>query len=215
MKQEAIPVAVDEYVCPNCDDTFGQDYAVCDHHRDVHDGEISVEQVEMDPKKVEREPLLDSLYNLNKHAKKYAQLAEENYRQNKGATAKTNSIKKDALYALKSDVLAGLYDAGSVDEVERHLINKTEYWLFRIDNWTYHAPIESIEVDHSDISKGVDTPVVLDEFDKTAKKDRSSRSLKSSLLHVQDVLGLSANDYLSQTHVAYGQRSYFAGWQYL
>jgi hypothetical protein len=87
--------------------------------------------------------------------------------------------------------------------------------LFRIDSWTYHVPVRAVEVAQSDISKGADEPVLLDDFSKSAEKERSSRSLKSSLLHIQDVLGMSANDYLSRMKVSYGRSKYFTGWKYL
>jgi len=215
MSQCTIPVIVGGYECPSCGNTFGSDRAVCDHHRDVHGERISTDRVKTSVKQVTQEPLLESLYNLNKHAKKYAGLAEKNYKEGKGATAKTNSVKKEALYSLKSDILERLYKTESVDEVEQHLIDEKKYWLFRIDSWTYHVPVCAVEVAQSDISKGADEPVSLDGFSKSAEKERSSRSLKSSLLHIQDVLGMSANDYLSQPKVSYGRRKYFTGWKYL
>lgn len=160
------------------------------------------------------EKTLESLYNLNKHAKKYANLAEKNYRRGKGATAKSNSVKKQALYELKSDVLQELYDNRLVDSVTRHVIDGREYWYLEIGDWGYHAPTDQIHIntDHDIVDEQTEE---IDDFDKSEKKERSDLALKSSLLHVQSVFGLSANDYLSEKKVYYGTSGYFTGWKYL
>lgn len=75
-----------------------------------------------------REPdaaTLEAVYNLNKHAKKYARLADENWRRRKKATARANSLKKKALYAVKSHGINRFLLDGedTLVAVERHTIN--------------------------------------------------------------------------------------------
>jgi hypothetical protein len=157
---------------------------------------------------------LEAVYNINKHAKKYAELADENYQKGKGATAKRNSIKKTALYRLKSEVVRRIYDRGDVEHIEKHSIDGSGFLCFFIGEWSFHVPVDSW--DGGDVSDEIDGDTrELDDFEKTAEKENSDRSLKASLLHLKDELGVNANDYLPQEKVQYGASSYFAGWKYL
>lgn len=56
------------------------------------------------------EETLEYLYNINKHAKKYKQLGTENYRNGNKTTAKANSLKKEALYKVKENILQQVYN---------------------------------------------------------------------------------------------------------
>jgi hypothetical protein len=55
---------------------------------------------------------LEALYNINKHAKRYGRRADEDYQVGKGAGAKSNSLKKKALYGAKSVVIKKLVASG-------------------------------------------------------------------------------------------------------
>lgn len=160
------------------------------------------------------ETTLEALYNINKHAKKYADRAEEHYGNNKGASAKTNSLKKKALYGLKAGVLERLYQNGDVDAIVRHEIDDRHYWCLVIGDWSYHSPTDELPISESDDIVSGEVKQI-DDFDRSTEKERSDMSLKSSLLHLEDQFDLSANEYLEQSHVQYGWRSYFAGWKYL
>jgi hypothetical protein len=160
------------------------------------------------------ETTLEALYNISKHAKKYADKAEKHYRNNKGASAKRNSLRKKALYGLKATVLKRLYRDDGVDDIVRHKIDGRHYWCLVIGDWSYHSPIDELPIDESEeiVSEDVEK---IDDFDRSTEKERSDMSLKASLLHLEETFGLSANEYLEQTHVQYGSSSYFAGWKYL
>jgi hypothetical protein len=56
---------------------------------------------------------------------------------------------------------------------------------------------------------------VLGDFEKTAEEESTSRTLKTSLLHLQEEFGLSANDLLPEREASYKHWQYFNGWDYL
>ena len=165
---------------------------------------------------------LEAVYNLNKHAKKYAGLADENYRSGKGATAKANSVRKKALYAVKSRAVNRfLLDGGdSLRDVERHEINGEPFLClyFECDGetWSFHQPEE--DVFKNRLPKEVeitDRPADdFEDFESGEDKGRSDMSLKEALSHLKSC-GINANSYLEQKKVQYGRTSHFVGWGYL
>jgi hypothetical protein len=168
---------------------------------------------------------LEALYNINKHAKRYGRRADEDYRVGKGAGAKSNSLKKKALYGAKSVVIKKLVaSAGETDRllgVESHTIDGQPFLCFYfVDEngfeWSFHQPEAEVAPGQLPEDVGIDEcdPEEFDDFASSESKDRSKLSLKASLLHLESV-GVNANDHLEQTHVSYGRDSHFAGWPYL
>lgn len=153
--------------------------------------------------------VLESLYKLNKHAKKYAELASENYEKGKKGNARANSCKKEALYAVKSEVLSELNKRA--DRVERHEINGSEFFCLYFGDWAFHTPVEDITIPDERVAETVE----LDDFEKSSEPEHTSQSLKESLLHIESEFGLNANEFLPQQFVSYGANSYFIGWKYL
>jgi len=158
-----------------------------------------------------REETFDALYNLNKHAKKYAELGTKNYRKGKKTTAKANSNKKKALYAVKERVLAELLDA--VDWIEIHEIDGRDFYClyFQDGEWSFHTPVENLDITDDRVT----THEVLDDFEKTSEKERSSNSLKASLLYIESEFGVNANNHLPGQYLWYGSNRHFIGWKYL
>jgi hypothetical protein len=156
---------------------------------------------------------LEALYNLNKHARKYADLADKNYRQNKGATARANSCKKKALYTVKEKILRQIVD--QAETVERHTINGDQFYCLYFPgdgtDWSFHTPVQALEISEDRVT-GEEN---LDEFEKDAEKEHSNMSLKDALLHVEATFDLNANEHLPQKKVGYGSKRYFIGWKYL
>lgn len=155
------------------------------------------------------EKTLEALYNINKHAKKYAELADKNYCKGKKATAKQNSLKKKALYGLKSEILSQI--EGSADKVVVHEIDGRPFYCLYIDGWSYHTPVDRLSIP----DERVESEEELGDFETGSEKEHSDLSLKESLLHLQSEFRESANDHLEQERVSYGRRNYFAGWSYL
>lgn len=156
-----------------------------------------------------------ALHKVNKHAKKYAELANENYQAGKRATAHYNSIRKDALYSLKSKTLKRLYDLGHHDRIERYEIEGRTYYCFYINDWSYHAPLDDWSWNSPKPSE-LATEQEIKGFDTDAET-RVKLSLKTALTHLRDEFGRSfnANNHLDEERVSYGFQSYFAGWDYL
>jgi len=157
----------------------------------------------------------EALHKVNKHAKKYAQLADQNYTQGKKATAKLNSLKKKALYELKSKVLKRLYDHGYHDRVELHEIDGRDYYCFYIEGWSYHTPVSDWPW-NKPRSNEVGAERSLNNFSGSCEAN-TDMSLKSALIHLHEEFGcqFSANNFLDKERVKYGRQSYFAGWRYL
>lgn len=160
---------------------------------------------------------LEAVYNINSHAKKYAGLADKNYQKRKKATARANSIKKKALYTVKTKVLNQCLPY--VENVEKHVIDGDEFLcLYFTDTegqkWSYHQPANKIHREWLPEEIGVGDTRELKDFESTSEKEHSEMSLKESLKHIEG-LGYSANDYLEEKSVSYSQRSYFVGWKYL
>lgn len=202
------------YPCPQCGVAKPARYQVEDHHQSAHGEPIQTTDIIKNTRELEHDDLMKSVYKLNKQARKYADLAEYNYKIGKKATAKANSVRKKALYDLKTDILSLLYRSDVVDSIRCHKINNRLYWLFEMESWSFHVPVDHLDIDTTDVANPND-PVELVDFHKSQKANRTSRSLKESLLFIQNKLDLSANDYLSQSHLKYGCDSYFAGWSYL
>lgn len=167
--------------------------------------------VDGEQRTVEKGTLLEALYNLNKHAKKYARLGDENYRKGKKATAKKNSVRKQALYELKRRVVEALARAGEPDRVEVHEIDGSEFYCHYVGEWSYHTPVDKWTGPTPEVAEGDE----LEDFSSSEEKERSDMSLKAALTVINNEVGLSANDYLPQERIQYGYESYFAGWSYL
>lgn len=155
------------------------------------------------------EETLDALYNINKHARRYAELGTENYRKGKKTTAKANSNKKKALYTVKEHVLAEIH--GAADRVEIHAIDGTDFYCLYFGKWSFHTPVDSLNID----GERVNGRRSLDEFEKTGEKVYSDRSLKECLLHIEAEFGINANEFLPDKYLQWGRNSHFIGWKYL
>lgn len=173
-----------------------------------------------------REPdaaTLEAVYNLNKHAKKYARLADENYQRGKGGTARANSLKKKALYGVKSRAINRFLLDGddALVDVERHEIHSADFLCLTFKDeygeaWSFHQPEEEVFTSRfpAHITVRDRDAGEFEGFESPEEKARSELSLKASLLHLESC-GICANDYLEETRVSYGARSYFVGWDYL
>lgn len=159
------------------------------------------------------EETLESLYVINKHAGKYARKAREHYENDKHAAARRNSARKEALYDLKGRVLSTLAAEDQVIEsIERHEIEGRLYLCLFIQGYAFHALPDEIDVDSERIAGPTKE---LSDFEKTEEKNASDRTLKASLLHLQETFGISANDLLPKETVKYAYRRSFNGWSYL
>lgn len=150
--------------------------------------------------------LLQSLYVINKHAKQYAEQGTENYRKGKKASAKRNSVRKDALYTLKSLILDDIKD--DAKEITIHRIESNIFYCFTFKEYSFHSPYNQHEIQvETDIES-------LDDFDSSSEKE-ITRSLKESLQYITEHTEYNPNEYLTQQYIDYPSGSYFTGWSYI
>lgn len=166
---------------------------------------------------------LEAVYNINKHAKKYARLADENYQRGKKTTAHANSLKKEALYGAKSRAINRFLLDGedSCVCIERHQINGKSFLCLDFedrdgDRWSFHQPEDQVLADRLPEGMAIieRDSEEFEEFESGEKKVRSGFSLKASLLHLE-ACGINANEYLEERSVQYGALPRFSGWPYL
>lgn len=196
--------------CPDCDVTGNRHDTVARHYWFTHveDGSSLTRATE---NTIPRNETLEALYNINKHAKKYARLGTENYNKGKKTTAKANSIKKNALYTLKDAVLKRIYK--QANNVGIHVIDGSEFYYFDFEDWSFHSPRDKFTLPDAEFSD--DDRERLDNFNVTAEKEHSDKYLKECLLFFEEEFDLNANKFLSQERLYYGHQSCFIGWKYL
>jgi hypothetical protein len=157
---------------------------------------------------------LTALYTINKKAAEYADRASDQYRSNKKSTAHKNSLRKKALYSLKTDVLKRLYDRDQHKQIEVHEIDDRNYYCLYFNGVSFHSPTDtwSGEIPTDEI----ESETKLDNFEKEGSAE-SGISLKDSLIHLKDEFGsnFNANEHLEEEYVDYAHRSYYIGWKYL
>ncbi|WP_336328498.1 hypothetical protein [Halovenus sp. HT40] len=160
--------------------------------------------------------VLEHLYVINKHARKFARLGTENYRADKKAAAKRNSVKKNALYVVKGKALFRIYE--QADDCHLHTIDGSDFWLLDFGSVSFHSPLDCLSLRFEDVTE-TDT---LEDFDAGEEKIKYSHELKESLLFLKKRLGICANYCVDQKydhmHDEYVQRPgdrdrIFAGWK--
>lgn len=161
--------------------------------------------------------LLEAIYNTNKHAKKYAKRADEHYHNGKKAAARRNSLKKRAIYGMKTNVLNN--SLPFANHLEEHTINGDQFVCLEFvdsdgQQWSFHQPAEKIHEPSLPDDMAIEDRGTLEGFNSTPEKEHSDLSLKESLLTLEE-WGFNANDYLPEKYVTYGNSRYFVGWKYL
>ena len=177
-----------------------------------------------------REPdteTLEAVYVVSKHAKRHAERAREEYGEDR-LTARTHSLKKQALYDLKTWVINRFLVAGDehVVDIESHGINGRTYTCITFsdengEEWSFHVPAgefrqERLKQATREMYDPGETTGVTD-FTATSSAPRSDLSLEDALLHIEAVGGRSANAnrHLPSKHIRRGNSREFAGWSYL
>jgi len=157
---------------------------------------------------------LESLYVVNKQAKKYRDKAATSYEEGRKATARKNSCRKEAMYAVKEEVLRCIHDQAF--EIRVHEINGDDFYCLYFEDeegrrWSFHTPTPTLKINETRVEGQAD----LGNFEGDSEKEASNRSLKKSLLYFKSEFGLNANNHLEDKYVDYGRDSYFIGWKYL
>jgi len=198
---------IPQIACPECNATFDAEKRYLKHYWFNHSSNIDydVEYLE----EVPHGETLEYLYNINKHAKKYKRLASENYTKGKKTTAKSNSVKKEALYELKETVINLILD--QAESIEIHRIDDSDFYFIDFDKYGFHCPKDTIGIPDT----YVEQKKTLNEFHSGENKEKSDATLKQSLKFFKRNLDINANNFLTQKYLSYGRNNYFIGWKYL
>lgn len=195
-----------KFNCTDCKETYNYEHNYNQHYCFSH---LGVNFEESITNTVSKGKTLEYLYNINKHAKKYKELGTENYNKGKKTTAKANSLKKDALYKIKEKILQHIHPYANT--IKKHRINNSDFYFIKFGEYSFHTPIETLDIPSSNIEEFEELP----NFSSGSEKEKSDSTLKESLLFFSEEYNYNANNYLNQTYLSYGYNEYFIGWDYL
>jgi hypothetical protein len=153
------------------------------------------------------ESIIDALYTINNYAKKEAEDATNCYHSGEKARAKVHSVRKTALYAVKSIAIHRLVKADPDNiTVKKHVIDGDEFWCFCFEalGQSFHQPIEAVVSDAIDaiaISDGTVESEDVAEIELQSDVPDDLPDLKSVLETLAADHGIDANDYLTQHRV--------------
>lgn len=148
--------------------------------------------------------VLEAVFTINRHAKRLDVAADHAYAIDDGAEARVHSLRKTALYRVKTVAIHRLGKAAPDDiRVVLHALDSnTEMYCFYIDDqYSFHQPkdavaeqlLSTLSDTAIDVAKSID-------FEPPSATD----SLDMSLGEALDILadhGLNANEYLDSTTV--------------
>ena len=151
--------------------------------------------------------LLESLYVVNKVAKRLADEATAAYDRGDVTDSNVSSARKDALYRTKTEVLNRIV-AGDPDAVsgEYHAVHGDVWLLVTVNGWEFHQPPHAFG---SDLTDRIETANSVDEprdvpYVRDASVERSDRSLEEALLGLAE-RGVDANEHLARPVIS-GER---------
>lgn len=151
--------------------------------------------------------LLESLYVVNKVAKRLADEATAAYDRGDVTDSNVSSARKDALYRTKTEVLNRIVAADPAAVTgEYHAVHGDVWLLVTVDGWEFHQPPYAFGNDLTDrieTSNSIDEPRDVS-YVRDASVERSDRSLEEALLGLA-AHGVDANDHLARPTIS-GER---------
>lgn len=206
---ENAPTYISGHECDVCGSVHSREYDVVQHLQGKEDDEHSdlknppetyVNQISNPINSV----LFESLYVVNKHAKRFSNRSTGAYRQGRKLKAKELSNKKKALYGLKEAVLRKVQFTS--EKVALHEIDGTEFYcLYFVDEtgqkWSFHAPKHTFSLDGQ---IEVDEEEELNNFNKTTTIDNSDQSLQEALQYFNEKHHINANRFLPPAAPVFG-----------
>ncbi|MFP8891699.1 hypothetical protein ACLI4U_18300 [Natrialbaceae archaeon A-CW2] len=155
---------------------------------------------------------LESLYQLNVEAKRYAAAAEDAYTAGLKSNARLYSLRKKALYGLKRAILGELIQEGCVNTVRTHEIHGKAYYCLYVGEFSFHTPTE--EWDEPPLCAPTSPTKSLDSFDANPE-NRPDRLTEREALELLTERFETPNNYLEAPFVERSYNATFAGWSYL
>jgi len=151
--------------------------------------------------------LLESLYVVNKAAKRLADEATAAYERGDVTESNVNAARKDALYRTKTTVLSRIVADDPAHAIGAyHSIHGDTWLLLTVNGWEFHQPPHAFGTDLTDrietvndITDPRDVPYV-----REAAAERSDLSLEDALRRLAE-RGVNANDHLARPTIS-GER---------
>lgn len=153
---------------------------------------------------------VQALHQLNIEAKRYRKEADRAYERGSGRRPKVYSLRKQALYNLKDEILHRWVEQtpDSIDSIEKHTIDNRVYLCFYVDEFSFHSPLDHWDEQSLPVDKN-DESTELADFDSNPQEREDLMSEREALETLTAYE--SANYHLEQVFVD----DSFAGWEYL
>lgn len=208
------------YNCDICGSTHSRPEDVKQHISDRTDEDHSVSQFDLYISDITyelTEKSLESIYIVNKYAKKMSEKSQRLYQRNQKGQAKVKSEKKHSLYGVKESFLRQTIPCSS--SIELHLIDGQEFICvyYKNDEWSFHNPDpHSFPVSLDNLE-----PKELDDFSSSSKIDSSRitsvSELENALQFLYESHSIDANKHIpySYTNTYTYQTHSFDGWNCL
>lgn len=145
-----------------------------------------------------KDEIINALYVINKAAK-----------QERDKDSTIGDVRKDALYAVKSDVLKEIYP--SANKIEIHRLSQTEdteYYYFDFDKTGFHAKKDSMSIDESLIESRKN----LYDFSTSSDIDKTDMNLTQAITIIQSLFNIHPNEYLETEYVQTNYEYEYTGW---
>lgn len=149
--------------------------------------------------------VLEALYVVNKHAKQEADRAASAYAEGRGSDARFHSLRKQALYDVKTVALHRVVVSSEAKVAfEHHTIGGDPFLCFSVDGWSFHQPLDAVddallERVGRETAGASDNDASID-YDRTTTVEHADCSLEAALCQFQRV-GIDANEYLEQSTI--------------
>ena len=199
-ESQDVPIYISGHECTICGSVHSREEDVVQHLNGKEDAKHTdlEEPLEKHAHAIEKEIdslLFESLYVVNKHAKKFSNRSKQAYRHGEKGKAKELSNKKKGLYGLKEAVLRRIQHAS--EEVAIHEIDGNEFYcLYFVDEtdeqWSFHTPRERFSLD-SQIEVEEEE---LDDFTADSTVENSNKSLREALTFFDEEHQINANRFV-------------------
>lgn len=148
------------------------------------------------------EDVLEAVYTINRHAKDLDEKAEQAYRTGQGAEARAHSVRKKALYSVKTIALHRLVkDMSEQVSISRHEIHGVEMYCLRLsEDYSFHQPLDAVADELLDAVGCDDSDVHEINFTRSTDVSSLDQSLQEALSILADD-GIDVNEHLETTTV--------------
>ncbi len=164
-----------------------------------------IDYEELDPLE-QSDQVLQAVFTINRHAKRFDEEADAAYHRGDGAEARVHSLRKRALYRTKTVALhrLGKFDPGTVRAIRHELDGEHQVLCLYLGEYSFHQPTEAVDAGLLTATTGKEElselPIEIIDFEASAETDDLDMSLSKAIGILRDH-GLEPNEYLDTTSV--------------